>query len=232
MTNTQLLSVILVFVVGYVLWEKLVQFFAKCRAERDAQEAAEREEDERLEREEEKNLAVQKEFVIAHEEALNRRHQETLAALERSISAANNLDTSIRLAEDTAFNGYKELQETALAISEGMKALAASLEATKQDTSDSVKLLAGTLAACEAIGKATTDLRDEVEQFRKLVGDPSDKQYPEDNVTMPPSDQQAATFAEILAKVGQGMSLEKATQDAEDMAEKQTMFSAVDAGRV
>lgn len=101
-------------------------------------------------------------------------------------------------------------------------------EAVKSD--DATKLLAGTLKACEAIAAATVELREEVAAFRQLVGADKPANYPEQSAILPPSSEDEERKSAFLAALLSGHSVKQAEQQADDEAEKKTMYSAVSFG--
>lgn len=115
--------------------------------------------------------------------------------------------------------------------------------AHKEDLSahedEALKLLAGTVKACEAIAKATCELREEVAELRGLLTNgkqaeqaPAPLSYPEGNFIPPASDAEVEKTITYVDAIQRGLSHEQAQQEAEEAAEKKTMLSAVSFGLV
>lgn len=119
------------------------------------------------------------------------------------------------------------------ATASAMLTLAKALEDSSRNGIDSVKLLAGTLKACESIAQATVELKDAVKAFQKLVGGgaagTSPNGYPADNLATP-TDEEASRTATFIDAILRGIPADQAQQQADEASEKKTMLSAISLG--
>jgi len=125
----------------------------------------------------------------------------------------------------------KTTAETELKFArDAIRALAKSLDESNALGSDTTKLLAGTIKACESIAASALAMKEEISEFRRLIVKKEDPQYPEDNFTPPASDEQAARSADFFANLLRGMPVAQAEQETKDAEEKKMMLSAISMG--
>ena len=93
------------------------------------------------------------------------------------------------------------------------------------------KLLAGTIKACESIAQCTVDLREEIKNFGKMVGNTeSNSTYPSDNLSHPLSDEEANKTGVFIEAILRGIPVKQAEQEAADAEEKKILYSAISMG--
>ena len=113
----------------------------------------------------------------------------------------------------------------------GLNEAISSLRNPTETEAQANQLLEGTIKACEAIAMATSELRDEVVAFRKLLSNPPQAEYPADALQTP-TEEDATIAASRYENILRGRTPEEADQIARDIEEKKTMLSAISLGPV
>ena len=112
-----------------------------------------------------------------------------------------------------------------------MDVLAQALNKLSSNDADANKLLAGTIKACESIAQCTVDLREEIKNFGKMVGNTeSNSTYPSDNLSHPLSDEEANKTGVFIEAILRGIPVKQAEQEAADAEEKKILYSAISMG--
>lgn len=208
MNQTYIVYAITVFLVGYLAYEK-AQKHLETRRQREANEVAE--------------SRAEVERISASERAEKQIGLDALAANTNAILALQNFYAQTAV-------GYTEANERQQSqIDSLIEALQSNT--AKANNDDAIKLLSGTLKACETIAESTVALKDAVAAFTKLVVEPRDTgDYPENNVMQPDSEaemqRKAVTFESIL----RGMTPAQADAEADNADERTAMLSGISLG--
>lgn len=131
----------------------------------------------------------------------------------------------------TLSSAVESLTESNAEVSMRLETNAEKLAANAASSTDTAKLLEGTIKACESIAHSTVDLRDQVALFSKLISDPrQDMSYPKDQLLKPNTDEEAEIVHNTFEKALRGIPLQQAVQEATEEAEKKMMYSVVSLG--